>query len=89
MRRASSKSLRRENDTRAWSALVFAAMAKPTDVTVRCAGCGRVLAIYSEVAIDGARRARLLGHARDLLEWHRSPDCHAPNAIVGEKTRSR
>ena len=64
-------------------------MAKPSDITVRCAACGRVLAIYSEVTIYGPRRVRLLAHARDILNWHRSPDCPAPNAIVGEKTRSR
>ncbi len=70
------------------AALFSSPVAKPSDITVRCAGCGRVLAVYSEVSIDERRRARLLAHARDLLDWHRHPECAAPNAIVGERTRS-
>jgi hypothetical protein len=45
-------------------------MLSPVNVTVRCADCESVLAIYYRVPPD--HQARIASSSNDLLEWHRA-----------------
>jgi hypothetical protein len=66
-------------------------MSSTVTVTVRCAGCARILASYYGIPRGGEARTRLGTAASELLDWHRQlhPTCKGGGTRFAERAEPR